>query len=41
MVGANDLDEAVSLTASEKDLAHTQEERSEVEGHAAFQDKLI
>ncbi|KAL0163864.1 hypothetical protein M9458_039617, partial [Cirrhinus mrigala] len=35
----DDLDEALSLTASEKDRAS--EEHSEVEGHAAFQDKLV
>ncbi|RXN21395.1 kinase C alpha type-like protein [Labeo rohita] len=37
----NDLDEAMSLTASEKDRAQASEERSEVEGHTAFQDKLV
>ncbi|KAL0146508.1 hypothetical protein M9458_058139, partial [Cirrhinus mrigala] len=37
----DDLDEAMSLTASEKDWAPASEERSEVEGHTAFQDELI
>ncbi|KAF4114845.1 hypothetical protein G5714_005068 [Onychostoma macrolepis] len=31
----------MSLTASKKDWAHSPEEYSEVEGHAAFQDELI
>lgn len=40
-VGDDDLDEAMSLTASEKDWAHTLEERSEVEGQAVLQDELV
>ncbi|KAL0194969.1 hypothetical protein M9458_008541, partial [Cirrhinus mrigala] len=37
----DDLDEAMSLTASLKDWAQASEECSEVEGHAAFQDELV
>ncbi|KAF4115926.1 hypothetical protein G5714_003415 [Onychostoma macrolepis] len=37
----DDLDEAMSLMASEKDWAHTPEECSEVEGHATFKDELV
>lgn len=39
--GDDDFDEALSLTTSEKDWARSPEERSEVEGHAAFQDELV
>ncbi len=40
--GDNDyLDEAMSLTASEKDWAHIPEDSSKVEGHATFQDELV
>ncbi len=35
------LDEAMSLTASEKDWAHIPEDSSKVEGHATFQDELV
>lgn len=37
----DDLDKALSLAAFEKDWALTPEERSEVEGHTAFQDDLL
>ncbi|RXN36619.1 kinase C alpha type-like protein [Labeo rohita] len=37
----DDLDKAMSLTASKKDWAQASEERSEVEGHAAFQDEPV
>ncbi|XP_052429854.1 scavenger receptor cysteine-rich type 1 protein M130-like [Carassius gibelio] len=39
--GVDDFDKALSLTMSEKDWARSPEERSEVEGHAAFQDELV
>lgn len=40
--GDDDLDKAMSLTASEREWAdHSLEERSEAEGQAAFQDELV
>ncbi len=41
VAGDDDLDEAMSLMASEKDWAHSPEEHSEVEGNTAFQDEIV